>query len=77
VALFCPPTRPRFACLSPFAGLWKCQTVLASANEFVPDVKGRASFYAGCTKAIEYLEVFAYEKRGLVVEMESVLAKLI
>ncbi len=51
--------------------------LLASANEFVPDVKGRASFYVGCTRAIEYLEVFAYEKRGLVIEMESVLSKLI
>ena len=39
--------------------------LLASANEFVPDVKGRATFYVGCTRAIEYLEVFAYEKKRL------------
>ena len=50
--------------------------LLASANEFVSDVKGRASFYVSCrscTRAIEYLEVFAYEKKGLVIEMEMCL----
>jgi superfamily I DNA/RNA helicase len=50
--------------------------LLASANEFVPDVKGRATFYVGCTRAIEYLEVFAYENKGLAAEMKAVLSRL-
>jgi hypothetical protein len=50
--------------------------LLASANEFVTDVKGRATFYVGCTRAIEYLEVFAYEKKGLAVELEAVLKRM-
>jgi superfamily I DNA and RNA helicase len=50
--------------------------LLASANEFKTDIKGRASFYVGCTRAIEYLEVFAYEKTGLAMELESALAKV-
>jgi superfamily I DNA/RNA helicase len=50
--------------------------LLASANEFVPDVKGRATFYVGCTRAIEHLDVFTYEKKGLAVEMEAVLRKM-
>jgi superfamily I DNA and RNA helicase len=50
--------------------------LLASANEFTTDVTGRASFYVGCTRAIEYLEVFAYENKGLVSEMETVLARI-
>jgi hypothetical protein len=50
--------------------------LLASANEFVPDVKGRATFYVGCTRAIEHLDVFAYEKKGLAVEMEAVLRRM-
>ncbi len=36
---------------------------------------GRASFYVGCMRAIEYLEVFAHQKLGLVVEMEKALSK--
>lgn len=44
--------------------------LLASANDFPTDVTGRASFYVGCTRAIEYLEVFAHERKGLVAEME-------
>jgi DNA helicase IV len=50
--------------------------LLASANEFDPDITGRVTFYVGCTRAIEYLEVFAYEKDGLVVEIETALAKV-
>lgn len=50
--------------------------LLASANEFTTDVRGRASFYVGCTRAIEYLEVFAYERKGLASEMEVVLGRL-
>jgi superfamily I DNA and RNA helicase len=49
--------------------------LIASANEFTTDVTGRASFYVGCTRAIEYLEVFAYERTGLATEFEAVLAK--
>jgi hypothetical protein len=50
--------------------------LLASANEFTTDVTGRANFYVGCTRAIEYLEVFAYEKTGLATEFDAALAKL-
>jgi superfamily I DNA and RNA helicase len=47
--------------------------LLASANDFPTDVNGRASFYVGCTRAIEYLEVFAHQRSGLVAEMEKAL----
>jgi hypothetical protein len=50
-------------------------TLLASADEFPADVTGRASFYVGCTRAIEYLEVFAHGRKGLVVELEKALAR--
>lgn len=50
--------------------------LLASANEFPTDVIGRASFYVGCTRAIEYLEVFAYAKTGLASEMDAVLSRV-
>ncbi len=50
-------------------------TLLASANDFPTDVSGRASIYEGCTRAIEYLEVFAHQKSGLVFEMERALAR--
>lgn len=50
--------------------------LLASGNEFRTDVKGRANFYVGCTRAIEYLEVFAYEKKNLAVEFEAALARI-
>ena len=49
--------------------------LLASANEFNRDVIGRSNFYVGCTRAIEYLEVFAHCREGLVVEYENVLAR--
>ena len=49
--------------------------LLASANDFPTDVTGRASFYVGCTRAIEYLEVFAHQRSGLVAEMERALAE--
>ena len=51
--------------------------VLASANEFPTDVKGRANFYVGCTRAVEYLEVFAYEKSGLAAEVEAAARRLL
>ena len=47
--------------------------LLASANEFATDVKGRACFYVGCTRAAEYLEVFAYANTGLVSELQMLL----
>ncbi len=50
--------------------------LLASANDFSLDVAGRASFYVGCTRAIEYLEVFACENTGLVRELGDVLKKI-
>jgi len=51
--------------------------LLASANEFNAEVMGRVSFYVGCTRAIEYLEMFAYERKGLVGEMETALANVV
>jgi hypothetical protein len=51
-------------------------TLLASANDFPTDIMGRASFYVGCTRAIEYLEVFAHQRSGLVGEMEAALSML-
>ena len=49
--------------------------LLASAHEFDRDLIGRTSFYVGCTRAIEYLEVFAHRNEGLVVEWERVLVR--
>jgi hypothetical protein len=49
--------------------------LLASANDYPTDVTGRASFYVGCTRAIEYLEVFAHDRKGLVAEFERAMAK--
>lgn len=49
--------------------------LLASANEFDLNALGRISFYVGCTRAIEYLEVFAYSRGGLAAEWERVLEK--
>jgi hypothetical protein len=47
--------------------------LLASANVFDTDVIGRINFYVGCTRAIEYLEVFASRDVGLAVEFRKVL----
>lgn len=49
--------------------------LLVSAHEFNRDLIGRISFYVGCTRAIEYLEVFAYRREGLVIEWEKVLGR--
>jgi hypothetical protein len=51
-------------------------TLLASANEFRTDVRGRACFYVGCTRAMRCLEVFAYERAGLAREFDEVVRKL-
>ncbi len=50
-------------------------TLLVASNDFAADLRGRASFYVGCTRAIEYLEVFAHERKGLVLEFERALRK--
>jgi len=50
-------------------------TLLVASNDFTADLKGRASFYVGCTRAIEYLEVFAHERKGLVLEFERALRR--
>ncbi len=50
-------------------------TLLVAANDFTADLRGRANFYVGCTRAIEYLEVFAHERKGLVLEFERALRK--
>ena len=42
--------------------------LLASANEFPTRVQGRASFYVGCTRAVEWLEVSGYANSGLGLE---------
>ena len=47
--------------------------LMASAQDYPTDVSGRASFYVGCTRAIEYLEVFAHRRSRLVIEMERAL----
>ena len=45
--------------------------LIASVHDFPTGVRRRASFYVGCTRAIEHLEVFVYERKGLVVEMKG------
>ena len=49
--------------------------LLVAANEFPVDVQGRATFYVGCTRAIEFLEITAYGVGGLVREIEAVLSQ--
>ncbi len=49
--------------------------LLASGNEFNRNIIGRVNFYVGCTRAIEYLEVFAHRNDGLIIEWERVLAR--
>jgi superfamily I DNA/RNA helicase len=50
--------------------------LLANGDEFPTDTQGRASFYVASTRAIEYLEVFASSRSGLVPEMEQAVAAL-
>lgn len=45
--------------------------LLASANHFPVDVQGRASFYVGCTRAIEYLEITGTAATGLLYEAQK------
>jgi hypothetical protein len=42
--------------------------LLVSGNEFPCDLSSRVRFYVGCTRAIEYLEVFGYRRDGLLLE---------
>jgi superfamily I DNA/RNA helicase len=50
--------------------------LIANGDEFPTDIQGRASFYVASTRAIEYLEVFASSRSGLVAEMEQAVASL-
>jgi hypothetical protein len=71
-----PLRRPGYIGLSTVAsakGYDAYCTLLAAANDFGADLKRRASFYIGCTRAIEYLEVFAHQRTALVTEFERAL----
>ena len=50
--------------------------LLAGADEFPTVVQGWASVYVPCTRAIEYLDVFASNRTGLAVEMEEAFATM-
>jgi hypothetical protein len=50
--------------------------LLANTDEFPTDVQGRASFYVASTRAIEYLEMFASSRLGLVSEIEQAVTAL-
>ena len=50
--------------------------LLASVGEFSSDVTGRASFYVGCTRAIEYLELFGGEDAPLLAEFKVAMKRL-
>lgn len=47
---------------------------VASGNEFRDDVSGRASFYVGCTRAREWLEVSSYNDSAIVHEFTKAVA---
>lgn len=44
--------------------------LMIGADTYANDVEHRAAFYVGCTRAMEYLEVFASSRTGLAIEME-------
>jgi len=50
--------------------------LLASAQNFPATREGRAAFYVGCTRAREFLDVFAYEDTGLAQEFGLALERL-
>lgn len=50
--------------------------LIADGDEVPTGLQGRASFYVACTRAIEYLEVFASSRSGLVAEMQQAIAAL-
>src|SRR5690606_32769462 len=69
----CPPGRVTVSTVHSAKGYDAYVVLLASANEFKTDVTGRACFYVACTRAVDHLEVFAYEKCGLVNEISRLL----
>lgn len=50
--------------------------LIPSVNEFPTDVIGRVSFYVACTRAIEYVSVFATSPYRLAGEMKKAIAAL-
>jgi hypothetical protein len=65
----CQPGRVTVSTVHSAKGYDAFVVLLGSANEFTTDVTGRACFYVACTRAIEQLEVFAYEHSGLPLEL--------
>ncbi len=57
-------------------GYDKYCVLMASVQSFGADVKGRAAFYVGCTRAIEYLELFGLPNATLIGEFQRVMARL-
>ncbi|MDD9824690.1 MAG: AAA family ATPase [Gammaproteobacteria bacterium] len=49
-------------------------TILASANECEDSIRGRASFYVGCTRARHWLEVSCYGNSSIMAEFEQCIA---
>ena len=68
--------RPTVSTVASAKGYDACCVLLASANEFTTDIRGRANFYVGCTRAIERLDVFAHEISGLAGEMSAALERI-
>lgn len=50
--------------------------IIVSVNDFKPDVDGRASFYVGCSRAIEYLELSGSGDGGLMDEVVTAVESL-
>jgi superfamily I DNA/RNA helicase len=46
--------------------------LVASADDFPADVKGRTAFYVACTRAVEHLEVLAGRHVAVAAEMQRV-----
>ena len=51
--------------------------LLVSAETIPTHVKGRAAFYVGCTRAMEYLEILAAGRQRLVLEIQASLDLLL
>ncbi|MEP3479551.1 MAG: hypothetical protein ABJZ55_09915 [Fuerstiella sp.] len=49
--------------------------LLISANEFKSDIDSRATFYVGCTRAIEFLEVMGYRLTDLFSEFSDAVSR--
>ncbi len=65
----CPIGRVTVSTVASAKGYDAYVVLMLSANEFKTDVRGRAAFYVGCTRASEFLEVFGYADTGLFAEM--------